>query len=1074
MAQPRSGAAPHSGAAQPGAAQPGAAQPGAAQPGASPFDALPAKIDLPEMEHRISRWWQDERIFGRALEQTADGEPWVFYEGPPTANGHPGTHHVEARVFKDLFPRFKTMKGHSVPRRAGWDCHGLPVELAVEKELGLSGKPDIEKYGVAEFNARCRESVQRYVGEFEAVTERMGYWIDLEHPYRTMSPQYVDSVWWALQRIFRNGHLFQDYRVAPYCPRCGTTLSDHELAQGYETVTDPSIYVRFPLRDELAGYAGAELLVWTTTPWTLVSNTAVAVHPEATYAVVRSEQGTFVVAESLIEAVFGEQAPEKLATMPGSELVGLHYRRPFELVDIPGAHFVVPADYVTMDDGTGLVHQAPAFGADDLAVCKANGLPVVNPIEPDGHFAGSIELVGGKFFKDADPLLTEDLKQRGLLFHAMQYEHSYPHCWRCHTPLMYYAQLAWYIRTTAMRDALKRENDATNWYPEHVKHGRYGDWLDNNVDWALSRTRYWGTPLPIWRCAAEHLTVPGSRAELGGLAGSDLSELDPHRPYIDEITFPCPDCGSTAERVPEVIDAWFDSGSMPFAQLGYPHVPGSVERFERSYPADYICEAIDQTRGWFYTLMAIGTLVFDRSSYRNVVCLGHILAEDGRKMSKHLGNILEPLPLMDRHGADTVRWFMACSGSPWSPRRIGHGPLEEITRKILMTYWNVASFFTLYASHAEWSPSSASPPPERPIMDRWALAEVHALAQETDRRLEEYDTAGAGRLLMDFIDDLSNWYVRRSRQRFWAADQNALVTLYECLDVVTRLLAPVVPFITEEVWQRVVRLGDPDAPESVHLAAWPQPGPTDPVLSEQMHSARALVEAGRAARKASDVRIRQPLERALIGLPEGTELPPELLDDVAAELNIKSLQPLSSAGDVVDVSVKPNFRALGKRFGKQTQQVANAINAADPREIADGVRNAGQAAITFDGEPLVLSPDEVALTEVPRTGWTVESQRGTTIALDTEISEELAAEGVARDAVRVVQQARRDAGLDVSDRIALTISGPAETLASVRAFRDSLATETLADSVQFTDAELDGFAGTVGAGEKIEVAVAKV
>ncbi|MFD9735806.1 isoleucine--tRNA ligase [Umezawaea sp. NPDC059074] len=1043
-------------------------------PATSPFSPLESTVDLPERERRTIEWWRANGVFERSLEQTAGGPRWVFYEGPPTANGSPGTHHVEARVFKDVFPRFKTMKGYSVPRRAGWDCHGLPVELAVERELGINGKPDIEKVGVAEFNARCRESVQRYVGEFEDLTERMGYWIDLRNPYRTMSPEYIDSVWWALKKIHDDGKLSEDYRVAPYCTRCGTTLSDHEVAQGYETVTDPSVTVRFPLLEPFAGHEGVELLVWTTTPWTLVANTAVAVHPDVAYVVARTERGTFVVAEPLLTAVLGEDA-EVLATVTGTDLRGLSYRRPFDLVDIPDAHVVVLADYVTTTDGTGLVHQAPAFGADDLAVCRANGLPVVNPIGPNGRFHDDVPLVGGLFFKDADKPLIVDLKHRDLLFRSQRFEHSYPHCWRCHTPLMHYAQLSWYIRTTTIKDALARENQATTWYPEHIKNGRYGDWLDNNVDWALSRSRYWGTPLPLWRCGNAHVTAIGSRAELGVLAGTDLSTLDPHRPFIDEITFACPECGESSTRVPEVIDAWFDSGSMPFAGLGYPHLPGSVEEFERSYPAQYIAEAIDQTRGWFYTLMAVGTLVFDKSSYENVVCLGHIMAEDGRKMSKHLGNILEPIPLMDAHGADALRWFMACSGSPWSPRRVGPGPLDEITRKILMTYWNTASFFSLYAGHAEWAPTTASPVAERPVLDRWVLAKAHELARVVDDRLEDYDTAGAGRALAEFVDDLSNWYVRRSRQRFWDGEQDALTTLYDCLDVLTRLLAPFVPFITEEVWQQVVRPGDPTAADSVHLASWPAPDPSllDPVLTAQVRTARTLTEAGRAARKASDVRVRQPLSRALIGLPEGGEIPRALLDDVAAELNVKRLEPLSSAGEVVDVTVKPNFRALGRRFGKRTQQVATAVLAADAQALVERLRVDGEAEITFDGAPLTMTADDVVVNEVPRSGWVVETQRGVTIALDTKITPELAAEGIARDVVRVVQQARRAAGLSVADRVTLTIGAPEDVLAAVRVHRAFLEGETLSEVVGLVDRVEPGFAGTVGDGVPITAAVAK-
>ncbi|GAA3366229.1 hypothetical protein GCM10017744_072150 [Streptomyces antimycoticus] len=673
------------------------------------YRQVPAQVDLPALEHAVLDFWRENKIFSRSLEQSEGRPEWVFYEGPPTANGMPGAHHIEARVFKDVFPRFRTMRGYHVDRKAGWDCHGLPVELAVEKELGFNGKKDIEAYGIAEFNAKCRESVTRHTDAFAELTTRMGFWTDLDGAYWTMNPGYIESVWWSLKEIFNKGLLVQDHRVAPWCPRCGTGLSDHELAQGYETVVDPSVFVRFPLTSgPLAGEAA--LLVWTTTPWTLVSNTAVAAHPEVRYVVATNGEEKLVVAEPLVGQALGEGWTVTGESFTGAEMERWTYRRPFELVEIPDAHYVVNAEYVTTEDGTGLVHQSPAFGEDDLLTCRAYGLPVVNPVRPDGTFEEGLELIGGQFFKKADEALTADLKERGLLFRHVPYEHSYPHCWRCHTALLYYAQPSWYIRTTAIKDALLRENEKTNWYPESVKTGRYGDWLNNNIDWALSRNRYWGTPLPIWRCAESHLTCVGSLAELSELTGTDQSGLDPHRPYIDDITFTCTadGCSLTAERVPEVIDAWYDSGSMPFAQYGYPY--RNKELFESRYPAQFISEAIDQTRGWFYTLMAVGTLVFDKSSYENVVCLGHILAEDGRKMSKHLGNILQPIPLMDQHGADAVRWFMAAGGSPWAARRVGHGTIQEVVRKTLLTYWNTVAFQALYARTSGWAPSAADPP----------------------------------------------------------------------------------------------------------------------------------------------------------------------------------------------------------------------------------------------------------------------------------------------------------------------------------------------------------------------------
>jgi isoleucyl-tRNA synthetase len=1040
----------------------------------SPFTPLPAHVDLPRLDREILDRWSERKVFARSLEQTANGPRWVCYEGPPTANGRPGTHHVEARVFKDLFPRFRTMKGYHVPRRAGWDCHGLPVELAVEQELGFAGKPDIERYGVAEFNARCRESVTRHVGEFIAMTERMGYWVDFSDAYWTMSPEYIDAVWWSLRQIFDAGLLVTDHRVAPYCPRCGTGLSDHEVAQGYQTVVDPSVYVRFPVTSWGPG-AGVpldlgpvDLLVWTTTPWTLVSNTAVAVHPEVSYVVARAAAaggagtGTFVVAEPLLAAVLGADA-EVLARLPGRDLERTRYARPFDLVDMGSgtgvaeavdAHYVVLAEYVTTGDGTGLVHLAPAFGPDDLAVGRAYGLPVVNPIGPDGKFLPDLPLVGGQFFKKADEALVADLAGRGLLFRHTPYEHSYPHCWRCHTPLMYYAQPSWYIRTTVIKDRLLAENERTNWYPAHLKHGRYGDWLDNNVDWALSRSRYWGTPLPLWRCAAGHLTAVGSRAELGQLAGRDLSTLDPHRPYVDEVTLPCPDCGEQARRLPEVIDAWYDSGSMPFAQVGYPHLPGSRAALRGSYPAQFICEAIDQTRGWFYTLMAVGTLVFDASSYENVLCLGHILAEDGRKMSKHLGNILEPIPLMDRHGADALRWFMLCSGSPWTARRVGHAALEEIVRKVLLTYWSTASFFTLYAHAAGWSPEV--PGRERTLLDRWVLAELADTVSVVDRALDGFDPTLAGRRLTQFIDDLSNWYVRRSRRRFWHGDPAALATLHECLDTLTRLLAPFVPFVTEEVWRAVVAAADPAAPDSVHLASWPAAGggSADAGLREQMALVRRLVEAGRAARAASGVRIRQPLPRALVGAAGWALLPAELRAQVAEELNVVSVDtlgvdaPTGSGGEgLVDVAVKPNFRVLGKRFGGRTKAVAAALAAADPARLAAAVRADGQVELLVGGEPVTLSAAELLLTETPRTGWSVATEAGETVALDLTVTPELRRAGLAREVIRLVQEARKSAGLDVSDRISLWWTADGELADALREHGADLAAEVLATSL---------------------------
>jgi len=1034
----------------------------------SPFRPLPAQVDLPALEHEVLDQWAAEKVFARSLEASAGRPQWTFYEGPPTANGRPGTHHIEARAFKDVFPRFKTMQGFSVPRRAGWDCHGLPVEIAVEKELGFNGKPDIEAFGIAEFNARCRASVERHVADFTELTDRMGYWVDMSTAYWTMNPEYVESVWWSLKTIFDKGLLTEDHRVAPYCPRCGTGLSDHEVAQGYETVTDPSVYVSLPVTSgEWAGRA--DLLVWTTTPWTLPSNTAVAVNPEVTYLVVRAEHAgaerTVVVAEPLVASVLGADVPyEVLATTTGRDWERVTYQRPFELVDFPApAHFVLLADYVTTDSGTGLVHQSPAFGAEDLAVCRAYGLPVVNPVDGTGHFLADVPLVGGHFFKAADPTLVQDMADRGVLWREQRYEHPYPHCWRCHTPLMYYAQPSWYIRTSAIKDQLLAENEATRWHPENVQWGRYGDWLNNNVDWALSRDRYWGTPLPIWRNELDpaHLVAVGSLAELSELTGRDLADLDPHRPFIDDVTFTLPGVEGEFRRVRQVIDAWYDSGSMPFAQWGAPH--RNQEQFQAAYPAQFIAEAIDQTRGWFYTLMAVGTLVFGKSSYEDVLCLGHILAEDGRKMSKHLGNIIEPIPLMDRHGADAVRWFMLAGGSPWQARRVGHETLSEVVRKVLLTYWNTASFFTLYASTNGWDPTSspAPAPAERPLLDRWALAKTAAVTAQVTDALEAFDTQTAGRLLAEFVDDLSNWYVRRSRRRFWDGDPAALGTLHEVLDALTRLMAPFTPFVTERVWREVVAPGLVDAPDSVHLSSWPEvdAAARDDVLVGQMDVVRRLVELGRSARTASKVRTRQPLARALVAAPGWAELPGDLVAEVADELNVAELAPVAGAGgDLVDVTVKIDFRAVGRRMGKQVQAVAKAVAAEDPTALVADYR-AGTAVVQVEGADVPLVEGDLVVTETPREGWTVASAGGLTVALDLTLTPELERAGLVREVVRLVQEARKGAGFEVSDRIALWWTAEGQLAQALTEAQESLAAEVLATAVH---------PGEAGTGEGLE------
>ena len=999
------------------------------------------------MERKILEFWKRAEIFDKSIaaRNTTGATQWTFYEGPPTANGLPGTHHIEARVFKDVFPRFHTMKGKYVPRRAGWDCHGLPVELAVEKELGFTGKQDIEKYGVAEFNQKCRESVLRHVDAFTTMTERMGFWVDFDQAYWTMSSEYVESVWWSLAQIWKKGLLVQDHRVAPYCPRCGTGLSDHELAQGYENISDPSVYVKFPITSGALAKKGAAFLVWTTTPWTLVSNTAIAVHPEVVYVLAEKDEEKLIVAEELLSTLGeGFIVTDRIV---GKELEHTTYQRPFDWVDIPDSHFVVLAEYVTTTDGTGLVHQSPAFGADDLLVCRKYNLPVVNPIRGDGTFDKSLPIISGMFFKEADKPLVRELKSRGALFKQQNYEHSYPHCWRCHTPLMYYAQPSWYIRTTAIKDALLRENSQTDWHPETIKTGRYGDWLENNIDWALSRNRYWGTPLPIWRCENDHpenMLCVESLADLSTRAGKDYSALDPHRPFVDDVTISCTHCSGTMHRVPEVIDCWYDSGAMPFAQLGYPHKPGSKEEFAKTYPADFICEAIDQTRGWFYTLMTIGTLVFDKSSYKTVLCLGHILDKDGRKMSKHLGNVLEPIPLMDRHGADAVRWFMLAAGSPWSARRVGHDAISEVIRKSLLTYWNTVSFLTLYGSVANFTPTGNLSLTHS--LDKWIIAELNQTIKIVDGALTDFDSQEAGRALASFIDDLSNWYVRRSRRRFWDGESAALETLHHCIEKLTLLMAPMVPFISEHVWQSVLRPVDPSLPESVHLADFPVVDQKliDQQLMAKVATTRRIVELGRAARATSQVKIRQPLGRALVA--GYSLLDTELQEQIADELNVHRIEDISQVGsELVTYAVKANFRNLGARYGASVQEVAKLIAAQDPGELVRKIRSAsGSLQLTTEFE---ISADDLVITETPKTGWAVATHDGESVALDLTLSPELITEGYVREVIRDIQEERKQRGLHVSDRIHLRWNGDTEIKKAFASKGELISQEVLALSI---------------------------
>jgi isoleucyl-tRNA synthetase len=995
------------------------------------FRPVSAELDFVALEEAELDRWRTNDVFARSMKHREGAEPWVFYEGPPTANGVPGLHHVWARVYKDLFCRYQTMQGRFVARRAGWDTHGLPVEVQVEKQLGISGKKAIvEQVGVEEFTRLCRESVLTFVGEFERLTERIGYWTDMEHAYYTFHPEYVESVWWHLQQLFEHGLLYEDLKVIPYCPRCGTSLSSHELGQPevYSDEVDESAYVRLRITDadahDLAG--ATHLAVWTTTPWTLLSNVAVAVNPEITYAVV---DGVIVAAE-LVESVFGAGVVPS-ATLSGNALAGVHYERPFTDAALPDdvdACYVVLADYVTIEDGTGLVHQAPAFGEIDRQVARDHGLPTVNPVGPDGTFTAEIPWLEGQDVRAANQVINDELERRGVLIRRLNYNHSLPHCWRCGTVLIYWGKPSWYVATSQFREKMLAENATIDWHPEHIRDGRFGNWLDNNVDWALSRDRYWGTPLPIWRCPDDHFTCVGSLAELSALAGRDLGDLDPHRPGIDEVLVPCRTCAKEARRVEPVIDAWFDAGSMPAAQVGYPHVEGSAEAMQ--FPAQLIVEAIDQTRGWFYTLLAVNTLVFGATPYEHVLCLGLIVDEDGKKMSKSVGNVIDPWEVLNTRGADPLRWWMFSQGSPWSSTRTSFGAIDASLRETLATLWNTFSFFTLYASINNFDPTDPEIPAhhDRAAIDQWILSRLECVTEAVTSALDGYEPLGGTNALSELIDDLSNWYVRRTRRRFWRTDPNtprsdslaAQATLLDVLQRVTLLLAPFCPFIAERLY---AELFDVEETDSVHLTDWPvgEPERRNVALEESMAVARRLTSLGRAARAEAGMKVRQPLARALVFLPSLSAMPPAGV--VEDELNVDHLEYATDLANVLTFELVPNFRTVGPRLGEAVKELKPALAALDSVEAAETLESGGSLSVTLSSGTFELNGEDIELRVKGQEGYAVSRDGGEVIALDLTLDDDLRRRGFLRDVIRQVQDLRKNSGLDVADRIILHVSG---------------------------------------------------
>ncbi|MDO8532363.1 MAG: isoleucine--tRNA ligase [Dehalococcoidia bacterium] len=1104
------------------------------------FRQVSSKVDFPRQEEAVLQFWKERRVFERSVEGRKNGPRFILYEGPPTANGKPGIHHVLSRVFKDIIPRYKVMRGYYAPRKAGWDTHGLPVELEVEKELGISTKPEIEQYGIGPFNARCKDSVFRYVKEWERLTDRVAFWVDLDSAYITFTSGYVESGWWAIKQLWDRGLVYQGMRVTPHCPRCVTTLSSHEVALGYKDDTkDPSVYVKFEVdRDDPRGTPAAQsllamsadmplhFLAWTTTPWTLPGNTALAIKADADYALVelpadkKSGRGAerLVMAQALLgKALTGPH--RVVTTVKGADLVGLRYKPlydPFAYgVEVRGfardrtlhpvrerpsaegfGYAVIVGDFVSLDDGTGIVHIAPAFGEDDYHAGEENGLYFVQQVDTQGRLTGTYPFAG-RFVKDADPLVMDDLKKRGLLYRRETIVHTYPFCWRCAAPLLYYAKTSWYIRTTAMKDRLVSANKEINWYPEHIKEGRFGEWLRNNVDWALSRERYWGTPLPVWECqdkACRQRECVGGVADLRarpGLKTLDASvlpeatlrsgDLDMHRPIVDAIAFACPKCGGTMRRVPEVIDCWFDSGMMPFAQWHYPFEKPDYIDEGLWFPADYICEAVDQTRGWFYSLHALSVLLKDRPCYRNVICLGHILDSKGEKMSKSKGNVVDPWSVINVHGADAIRWYLYTATPPGNSRRFSAELVGEGVRQFLLPLWNTYAFFTTYAAIDGFDPSRAKDPGPQTDLDRWALSELHRLTRDVTTFMDAYNPTDAGRRIQAFVDDLSNWYVRRSRRRFWKSESDvdklaAHWTLYKCLTTLSKLLAPFTPFVAEEMYRNLVASVDSAAPESVHLADWP--AADERAIDDKLDAATRLVmrvvSLGRAARQKAKLKVRQPLAQALVRVraPEEREVMQRLAPQVMEELNVKEIKLMEDESAVQEFQVKPNLPVLGPRYGKEMGKVAAALAKAPAADVAAKARAGFDVAV---GD-YTLKPDELLITASDRPGYATASEGGYLVAVSTVVTPELADEGLARELVHRIQTLRKSAGFDIADQIVTHYQGGEAVQRVMRTHADYIRQETLSRELATSAAPHGGAYSEEHdvEGEKVTLAVRKV
>ena len=1014
------------------------------------YEKVDTNLDFAAREKAVADFWRENHIAQRAVDQREGCDTFTFYDGPPTANGRPHIGHVLTRVIKDMLPRYQSMKGRKVLRKAGWDTHGLPVELEVEKAIGINGKEQIEEYGIEPFIKKCRESVWKYKSMWEQFSDVVGFWADMEHPYITYENDFIESEWWALKEIWKKGLLYQGHKIVPYCPRCGTPLSSHEVAQGYKDVTERSAIVKFKAADE-----DAYFLAWTTTPWTLPSNLALCVNPNVTYVKLRVYGKVYYLAEALVDSVFdgswGER--EELATMKGSELEYRKYEPlyPFVTQDVRDkAFFVTCDDYVTTEDGTGIVHMAPAFGEDDNRVCRKYNMPFVQFVNEKGEMTEETDWPG-VFVKDADPLILDDLEKSDKLFKAPEFTHSYPHCWRCDTPLIYYARASWFIRMTAVRDELVANNKTVNWIPPSIGEGRFGNWIEHVQDWGISRNRYWGTPLNIWKCSCGHEHAVGSIAELRELQPNCPVDIELHRPYIDAITFPCPECGETMHRVPEVIDCWFDSGSMPFAQWHYPFE--NKEIFEKYFPADFISEAVDQTRGWFYSLIAISTLLFDKSPYRNVIVLGHVQDKDGQKMSKSKGNAVDPMDALGRHGADAIRWYFYENSAPWLPNRFHDDAVQEGARKFMGTLWNTYAFYVLYANIDEFDPTKYTLDYDQlSVMDRWVLSRLNTMVRTVDDCLAHYRVTEAAKALQSFVEELSNWYVRRCRSRFWAKGMeqdkvNAYLTLYTALVTTVKAAAPMVPFITESIYRNLVCSVDKNAPISVHLADFPTANEAwiDPALEDNMEVVLEVVTLGRAARNAANIKNRQPVGQMYVKAAH--ELPDFFVKIIEDELNIKEVIFRDDMSDFLAYHVKPNFHVLGPKVGKQMGAVKKALEASDGAAVKDALAGDGSYTLHLPDGDVTVTAEDVEVTVSQRDGYNCQSYGGVTVALSTTLTEALIEEGFVREIISKVQTMRKECGLEVTDHIALDLSGNPRLVEIARRNEAFIREITLADSL---------------------------